>query len=371
MTSGETNSRPRILVVDDNKHNVRVLESMLTAQDYEVAVAYDGKQALEHVSQMLPDLIVLDVIMPDMDGLAVTQVLRTRADSQAIPILMVTALHDTKDKLKGFDAGADDFLSKPFSAVELLARVRSLLRIKRLHDELEAKNALLEHVLARYVSEEIAREILTNPSQNLRLGGQSCEVSVLFADIRGFTRFSERRDAAQVTNVLNYIFNHLTPVVFEQHGTLDKYLGDAIMAFYGAPIPSPSNAKQAVRSAWAMQQQFSQLCQEEPLVGELGLGIGICTGEAVVGNIGSERIMDYTVIGNTPNTAKRLQEQAQAGQILIDGQAYEAVKEIVQVRRTDLLDFKGCSQPIQAYEVLTVSSNGRESDLKAFEAGER
>ncbi len=328
---------------------------MLSAQDYEVVSAQNGKEALDSVADVLPDLIVLDVIMPDMDGFAVTRVLRADVETQAIPILLVTALHDIKDKVKGFEAGADDFLTKPFNGVELLARVRSLLRIKQLHDELQEKNAILERVLMRYVSEEVARNILSNPDQNLRLGGQSCEVSVLFADIRGFTHFSERREASQVTDTLNHIFGNLTPIVFEYQGTLDKYLGDAIMAFYGAPIPSLNSPEQAVRTAWAMQQRFAQLCQDDVTVGELGLGVGICTGEAVVGNVGSERIMDYTVIGNTPNIARRLQELAQAGQVLIDEGAYQAVKDIVEVKETELLNVKGCSDPVRAYEVLAVN----------------
>jgi adenylate cyclase len=346
--------RARILIVDDNKHNVKILQSLLAAQGHEIFVAYNGKEALDRVAQVSPDLVVLDVIMPDMDGFVVTRVLRANAETKAIPILMVTALNDLKEKVKGFGVGADDFLSKPFNGVELLARVRSLLRIKRLHDELREKNALLERVLTRYVSEEVAREILGNPTQNLQLGGQSCEVSVLFADIRGFTHFSEQRHPSQVIEMLICIFSRLTPVVFDYHGTLDKYLGDAIMAFYGAPIPSPNSPEQAVCTAWAMQQGFAELKRERLDIESLGLGIGICTGEAVVGNVGSERVMDYTVIGNTPNTAKRLQECAQASQILIDERTYQAVGKIAEARAVDPLDLKGGSHPTQAYEVLAV-----------------
>jgi class 3 adenylate cyclase len=354
--------RARILVVDDNPHNTRILESLLSKQGHEIVVAHNGQEALDHVAQTPPDLVVLDVVMPDMDGFAVTQVLRSSEATLNIPILMVTALNDLKEKVKGFEAGADDFLSKPFNSVELLARVKSLLRIKRLHDELVEKNALLEQVLMRYVSEDIAREILNNPSQNLRLGGQSCEVSVLFADIRGFTHFSERRRPSQVIQMLIRIFSQLTPVVFDHSGTLDKYLGDAIMAFYGAPVPLPNSPEQAVRTAWAMQQKFDQLSQSQAIGDGLGLGVGICTGEAVVGNVGSERIMDYTVIGNTPNTAKRLQECAQPSQILIDERTYQAVRGIVDARKIEPLTLKGCSHPVQAYEVLAIEEPAQVPD---------
>lgn len=344
----------RILVVDDNARNVKLLEGMLTMQGYQVVPAYSGAEALERIEQELPDLIISDVVMPGMDGFELTQALRARADTRAIPILLLTALRDMEDKHKGLEAGADDFLTKPFSIIELQIRARSLLRIKRLHDELELKNALLERVLMRYISAEVAREILSNPDQNLQLGGQTCYVSVLFADIRGFTRFAERREAAAVTRMLNQIFNELTPIVLEHNGTVDKYLGDAIMGFYGAPIPSDRNPEQAVRTAWQMQARFARLRQELEGIGELGLGIGIYTGEAVVGNVGSEKIMNYTVIGHTPNIAKRLQEHARSGQILIGESTYQAVQDRVEARRTEPLSLKGLSELVYAYEVLGI-----------------
>ncbi len=354
----DSQSPPRILIVDDKENNLRLLRSTLEPMGYEVSAARNGPEALERVFQDRPDMVVLDVLMPGMTGFEVVEKIRAHAESQAIPVLMLTALSEMRDKVKGLDAGADDFLTKPFHPVELLARVRSLLRIKRLHDELQAKNALLERILMRYISEEVAQEILHNPDQNLRLGGQSCEVSVLFADIRGFSHFSEKREAVQVTQVLNKVFDRLSPAVFEYRGTLDKYLGDAIMAFYGAPVPSPNSAEQAVRTAWEMMQRFTQLCQDDPCtMCELGLGVGISTGEAVVGNVGSERIMDYTVIGKTPNTAKRLQESAQAGQILIDERAYQTVREIAHVRPIEPLRLKGYSEPVRAYEVLSVQDH--------------
>ena len=345
---------PLILVVDDDKHAVRRVEKTLVPQGYDVITAYDGKQALQRAAETPPDLVVLDVLMPELDGFDTARALRSRAESRAIPILMVTALNELNDKIKGLESGADDFLSKPFNTVELIARVRSLLRIKQLHDELHARNTLLERLLTRYVSKEVAHEILLDPSQDLRLDGQSCEVSVLFANIRGFTHFSEQLEAAQVTQMLNYIFHHLAAIVFEYQGTLDKYLGDAIMAFYGAPIPSSDYPIQALRTAWVMQRRFAQLRREDPTLGELGIGIGLSTGEAVVGNIGFERMVDYTVLGYTPNTAQRLQGHAQKGQILMDERTYQAVEEIVRARPVELPHLNGHDQPAQIYEVLAV-----------------
>lgn len=344
----------RILIVDDNEYNVRMLKSTLAKQGYEIAVAYDGQQALDRVAEMPPDLIMLDVIMPKMDGFGVTQALRAQAETRAIPILLVTALHDLEDKVRGFEAGADDFVSKPFNRVELLARVRSLLRIKQLHDELQTRNRLLEHMLMRYVSDDVAHEILDNPDQDLRLGGQSCEISVLLATIRGFEHFAQQHEAGHVTQVLNQIFHHLAAAIFEYDGTLDKYLGSAIMAFFGAPVPSSDYPERALRTAWAMQRRVARLCRENPALSELGLGVGICSGEAVVGNVGTERFMDYTVIGHTPNTARHLEEHAQAGQILIDEHTYQASQGIMIARPVQALVLNGNRQPVQTYEVVAV-----------------
>lgn len=356
-------TRPfHILVVDDNQSNHRLIQSMLAPEGYTISVAHDGVEALDMIPQVAPDLIITDVIMPRMDGLNFVKTLRETPEGQAIPVLMVTSLHEMKIKLQGLAAGADDFLSKPFISIELRARVRSLLRIKQLHDELATKNKLLERVLTRYISKDITDTILRDPDQNLRLGGQSCEVSVLFADIRGFTSFSERHEPQQVTTMLNHIFTSLTEPVFEYNGTLDKYLGDAIMAFYGAPVPSDDYPWQALCTAWAMQERFAKLQATDPYLQELrGIGIGICTGEVIVGNIGSERIMDYTVIGQTANMAKRLQEYAQAGQILIEDRTYQALGDRVEAHPVEVPELKGYRQLSHIYTVLACPDAGEPS----------
>jgi class 3 adenylate cyclase len=343
-----------VLIVDDNERTNNLVNMLLTNAGYETETAFDGVQALKAVTANPPDLVVLDVMMPRMDGYEVAEKLRARLETRSIPILMLTALRELDEKVKGLDAGADDFLVKPFNTVELLARVRSLIRIKQLHDELEAKNALLERVLMRYISKDVALEILRNPEQNLKLGGQNCTVSVLFADIRGFTHFSELHDAAEVIDVLNCVFNQLTPLIFQHKGTLDKYMGDAIMALYGAPLTMIDGMKRAVHTGWMMQQRFAEMRKQNALIDELGLGIGISTGKAVVGNVGSDQFMDYTVIGNTPNIAKRLQEHAKRGQILIDIGTYRHVQTEVDANEIIPLYGRGFSKPIRAYEVLNM-----------------
>ena len=344
----------RILVVDDNRQSNEMVQLLLRGEGYEIIAAFSGPEALEKVSSAAPDLILLDAMMPGMTGFEVARVLRATPENYFCPILMLTALHELQDKVKGLEAGADDFLTKPFHAVELLARVRSLLRIKKLHDEVETKNALLERILMRYISKEVALQIMRDPEQHLKLGGEVGIVSVLFADIRGFTPFAESKKAKEVILILNKIFGHLTPLVFTYRGTLDKYLGDAIMALYGAPLASADSVKNAVHSAWMMQRSFTSLRTQHPDLSDLGLGIGICTGEAIIGNVGTNQFMDYTVIGNTPNLAKRLQEHASAGQILIDEETNLYLKGQIETEALAQFHYKGFRQPITAYNVLGI-----------------
>lgn len=347
----------KILVVDDSEQNIELLEAMLAPQGYDISAARDGEQALKTVVDTLPDLVLLDVMMPKMDGFEVTRRLRENPATTGIPILMLTALRELSDKVRGLELGADDFLSKPFNRVELVARVRSLLRIKQLRDELQAKNKLLHSAFTRYVAAEVAESILINPEQNLKLGGQVSRLSILFADIRGFTTFSERNEAAEVLRVLNGVWERLVPLIFGEHGTFDKYLGDAVMALYGAPMPVGDEELRAVRTAWAMKREFEALKGEMPSLKEMGLGIGIFTGDAIVGNVGTEQMMDYTAIGNTPNMARRLQENASGGQVLICEQTYKSVKKWVQVRPVAAITAKGRSEPLNAFEVLSLNGS--------------
>ena len=226
----------KILVVDDDFRNTELLHAYLTSIGYEVVTASSGERALEIVAAQPPDLILLDVMMPGLNGLEVCARLKKREETRLIPIVMVTALRETEDKIKAIEVGADDFLSKPFNIYELAARVKSLLRIKRLYDELERKNALLYDVLNRYMSTEVSTQILRDPDRYLQLGGETRMVTVLFVDIKGFTQFAEQHSPTRVVELLNTCFSELTKIIFKWRGTFDNFLGDAIMAFYGAPV---------------------------------------------------------------------------------------------------------------------------------------
>lgn len=349
----------RILVVDDELPNLELFQAQLSRAGYVVELARGGQEALEKVAAHVPDLILLDVVMPKVDGFEICGLLKNNDQTRFVPVVMITGLEDNNYRIQALEVGADDFLKKPFDLYELLARVRSLLRIKALHDRLDKQNVLLHDVLNRYVTEDVTNLILHDPEKYLKLGGENRIVTVLFADIRGFTRFSERHAPTEVVELLNLVFAELTQVVFQHGGTFDKYLGDAIMAFFGAPVSHQDDPLRAVNAAVDMQQIFQNIVENNAHrdIGELGLGIGINTGETIVGNIGSEKLMDYTVIGDTANVAKRLQEIAVKRQIIIGQTTYDVVREQVVVDELLQQKVEGRDDPIIYYNLKELISS--------------
>lgn len=349
-----------ILVVDDDWMNREVIEAYLQTTGYRVVTANSGAKALEIAANEVPSLVILDVNMPGMNGYELCSKLKSDERTRLTPVMVVTALEADPDKLKAIEAGADAFLTKPFNSLIMMTQVKSLLRIRRLHDEIEARNVLLRKVLNRYVNEDITEIILADPDKNLQLGGESRAITVFFADIRGFTPFSEGHSAKEVVTVLNRIFAELTPIVFKYRGTLDKYVGDGIMGFFGAPVASEHDALNAARMAIEMQKVFAELKQKitELSIKNLGLGIGISTGEAAVGNVGSDHLMSYTVIGDTVNTASRLQQQAQGGHIVITEKMYQEIAAHVEVSPLAPLRLAGKSEPVPAYRLLSLKGAG-------------
>jgi adenylate cyclase len=336
---------PRIVVADDDWLNRDLIETYLTNAGCVVS--------LEAITTSLPDLALLDIRMPRMDGLTVCRQIKDNPLTRFIPVIIVTALDAQSEELNAIESGADDFITKPFNPVILLTRVRSLLRLKQLHDELESRNELLRHTLNRYVDQEVAEIILTDPERHLKLGGESRDVTVLFADLRDFTRFTATHPAPKVVEMLNMVFNELVEVVFTHKGTFDKFLGDAIMAFFGAPVAGEDDTVRALAAALEMKACFKRLRAEarDHILNPLGLGIGLHCGEAIVGNIGSERVMDYTVIGDTVNVARRLQESARPGEILISGETYRRVPK-ARVNHLGSQAFPGRRDPVQIYSLL-------------------
>ena len=528
----------KVLIVDDEPIIRDILEGLLSFQGYDLLFATNGIEALEAVEEHAPDVLLLDVMMPEMDGFQVCQYLKAHDKWQHIPVILVTALNSKDDLSRGLDAGADDFLHKPFDNQELLAHVRSMLRTKRQYDLLaeqrqelensleikerfaqvtaqhlheleilhnlglqlltrldtdsvlslisettvqiipeaercimhlvvEADNQLLPIVFSnnngskliyprlgieevvwqalctrdtiyvkdiltsefnlqppfpkirsllvaplldnetsigavtvyspevegfqesqrrilsilanqatvaiskarffedrrriqerekhairslfqRYVSPAVV-ERLVDRQEDLTLGGKRQQVSILFADIRGFTKFSEDLAPENVVEVLNqYMALAVEPILAEE-GTLDKFMGDALMALFNAPLPQPDSTLRAVRAALAMQQAIAAYNKQTGGHRSLSFGTGIHVGQAVVGNIGTTQQMNFTAIGDTVNLAKRLQENASGGQILLSQAAYREVRGFVVVEALGLLVVKGRAAEEQVY----------------------
>jgi adenylate cyclase len=350
----------RILAVDDNKQNLSLLEKALRTAQYQVITAEDGETALEIIGGAAPDLVLLDVMMPGMSGYEVCQRIRASEATCLLPVVMLTALTDVADRIRGIEAGADDFLSKPVNREELLTRVKSLLRIKTLHDEVETKNHLLRNLFGRYVSADVAAEIVADPGRHLKLGGEKREVTILFGDLRGFTPLAEQLDPQDVVEILNAYLKLVVDTVFEFKGTLDKFRGDGFMAFFGAPMARDDDPLNAVRCALAIQERLMRIHFPKFPDVRLHMGIGINTGVVIAGNIGSERRTDYTVIGNEVNTAQRFESNAGPGQILITGNTFDRVKGAVHVRDLGALRVAGKQEGVSAYDVLGWSRVSRE-----------
>jgi adenylate cyclase len=338
--------RPVILAVDDEPANLALLSKLLTRQGYDVVEAPDGLSALRAIAEHQPDLVCLDVMMPKLDGIEVCQRLRRQPEHAGLPILLLTALDRAEDKARGLEAGANDFLSKPFDEIELSARVRSLLRTKALQDR-------LADLLGRYVSESVAAEALRDPFA-VSLGGDRRHVSTLFADVRGYTALAAEHPPEETLDLLNRYLTVVSDSVESHGGTVADLLGDGIFAFFGAPVMHSNDPERAVRAALAMQSAVMGL--EIPTMPGVRLqtGIGITSGEVIAGNIGSERRMHYAVVGESVNVAARLEAAAGPGQILVDQPTHEAVRGFVLAQDLGSLRLAGKGDWVRAFNVLAL-----------------
>jgi adenylate cyclase len=360
------NGRATILVVDDIPENVRLLEAVLEPRGYEVVSAGDGGAALELVESAQPDLVLLDIMMPVLDGYAVCRRLREREETAMLPVIMLTA-SEGPERTKGIEAGADDFITKPFDQQELLARVRSLLRIKRYHDEITELNRTLEarvetqveelerhRRLQRFLSPQLADAIVSSGDESI-LSSHRRQVAMLFADLRGWTSFADSVEPEELMRVLGEFHDTIGGLVRRFGATVGFLQGDGVQLFFNDPIEIPDAELQAVKLGCALREEMTQLTPRWRKRGhDLDFGAGIALGYATCGEVGFEGRYDYAAIGAVTNLASRLADEATGGQILIAQRLYAEVESHVDVEPVGELTLKGFQRPVAVFNVLAV-----------------
>jgi adenylate cyclase len=362
---------PLVLAVDDLPANVRLLDAVLSPRGYRVLGAGSGPEALALVAEHRPDLVLLDIVMPEMDGYEVCRRLRQDPATAFLPVVMITASGD-QERLLAIEAGADDFVAKPFDQAELLARVRSLLRIKRYHDTIEGQAAELaewnrtleqrvqEQVgqlermgrLRRFLSPQLADLVVSSGDESF-LDSHRRDITVVFCDLRAFTAFAETAEPEEVMGVLDDYFQALGDLVTRFEGTLERFTGDGLMVFFNDPLPCEDAPLRAVRMAVAMRNRIQGLAQGWARHGyDLALGVGVAQGYATLGRIGFEGRSDYTAIGNCTNLAARLCAEARPWQILLSPRVHAAVEEFVTSEPVGELTLRGFSRPVATFNVV-------------------
>jgi class 3 adenylate cyclase/CheY-like chemotaxis protein len=377
MTAGPVEGRAgaatpaKILVVDDLPQNVKLLADLLSVKGYAVVTAACGRDALTVLEAERPDLVLLDVMMPDMSGYDVCRKIRENAATGILPVVMVTSLDPAQERIRGLDAGADDFLTKPVNQAELLARVRSLVRVKHLYDTIQAQSAqvaelnrrLEERVgeqvgqlerlgrLKRFFSPPLAEAIVTGGTED-PLKSHRRDITVVFLDLRGFTAFAETAEPEEVMGVLREYHAEMGRLILEHEGTLERFTGDGMMVFFNDPVPVSDPAERALRMAIAMRNRVAELTTKWKKRGyELDFGVGMAHGYATLGAIGFEGRWDYGAIGTVTNLAARLCGEARPGQILVSQRFLGLVEDTVTSEPVGELTLKGFLKPVTAANV--------------------
>ncbi len=371
-------TQPRkILVVDDIPGNVKLLADLLTVKGYDVATAASGHEALARIEADCPDLVLLDIMMPGMNGYEVCQRIRQNPATEILPVVMVTALDPSQERIKGIEAGADDFLGKPVNQQELLARVRSLLRVKEYYDTIQDQKAELsewnkklesrvEEQLAQLEKMSFLKRFLSPHLAEMVLAGEAADplkphrsaVTVVYIDLRGFTAFSQVSEPEEIMTVLHEYHAEMGALIQEFDGTIEHFVGDGIMVIFNDPVPVPNPTELAIRMVIAMRKQMANLKSMWQKRGyDLDCGFGIAHGYATIGAIGFGGRWDYSTIGTVANLASRLCDETKGPQIIINQKTLSHIEDIVETEPLGLLDLKGFSKPINSFNVIRLKAN--------------
>jgi class 3 adenylate cyclase len=376
----------RLVLADDNDAFREVTAQLLTRVGYDVVTAKDGRDALRAVGDHKPDLVVLDIMMPGLNGIDALKQIRTQ--DPLMGVVMMTAFGSEEIAVKALTAGADDYLIKPLDYKEAFIRLERVLercqlrrerrrlqeQLEAAHHELQARYGELQDsyrrireleektrdLFERYLPSQVAQYLIDDPSR-ANLGGARREVTILFADLRGFTALAEKMAPERLIEVVNSYLSLATESILAHGGVLDKFMGDAAMALFNSPLDQPDHALRAVKTALDLRERL----EDHGMEPALHFGFGINTGEAVVGNVGSEALMNYTAIGDTVNVAFRLQEQAKEQQILLSRPTYDQVRDSVEVKPLGRLRIKSRAEEAEVYEALSLKPGVSEQQASA------
>ena len=361
------NERKLIMLVDDNPTNLMTGVQVLSVA-YSVFTAPSAKKMFSLLEKHRPDLILLDIEMPEMNGYETIKILKENAETREIPVIFLTAKSEANNELDGLSMGAIDYITKPFIPALLIKRLEIHLLIESQKQTLEAQQKAMEYyntnlkkAFSAYVSNEVIDEVMSDPSR-LQLGGSLRNVTAVFTDIRSFTPISEKLDPTDLVKLLNIYLSGISNVILDHKGTIDKYVGDAVIGFFGAPLALPNHAMSVCVAAIDMKIKEIEINEQ---LRESGLGgchlftrIGINSGNMIVGNMGSKQKMNYTIMGNEVNLASRLEgvNKHYGTQILITEATLNAAGEGLLTRRLDRVRVIGFSTPARIYELINTAA---------------
>ena len=367
-----------ILLVEDDISIQEMVEKYLIKESFQVTIASDGEEGVQAFFKSSFDLVILDIMMPKLDGIATVKQLKADTALPFTPVILVTARADAKDVIAGLEAGGDDYLTKPVDQAALMARVRAMLRIKGLHDTVQDQARRLEDqagelalwntelearvqgqlgqiermgALKRFLAPQLA-ELIIARGEDAVLQSHRRDIVVVFGDLRGYTAFAETAEPEELLDLLNAYHAAVGPIVTRSEGTLDHFSGDGIMVFFNDPLPCPDAAERAVRMAIEMREALLQLQTDWKKRGrQIGFGLGIAQGYATLGQIGFAERIGYTAIGTVCNLAARLCAEAKDGQILISQRIAAAAESIAPLEEIGDLALKGLSQAVAVYNI--------------------